>query len=194
MEHKTFEYNVSFQDFRFLQRYMARRIFAKNRGAYTRALLSVVLCAVFLTAAIVINLHPGMAVGFLGARYPLSVLLAIIMCLILAILSLFPAIKLRVATLRMQVSDDGPFLGATRLAIEEDGLLVERALVTSKYRWAALRGVELTANAVIIPVDTGLGLIIPASAFPSDAARYEFAADLSKKVESATHGAPAAPR
>jgi len=150
-----------------------------------RALLGVVLCAVFITMAMVINLRPGIALGFLGARYPLSVLLAIIVCLILAILSLFPAIKLRVATMRMQVSDDGPFLGITRLAVEEDGLLIDRPLVTSKYRWAAVQGVEMTNTALIIPVDNGMGIIVPASAFPSDAARYEFAADLAKRIEAA---------
>jgi len=185
MEPRTFEYKVSFQDFRNLQRYMARRIFAKNRAAHMRALLGVVLCAVFITAAMVINLRPRIALGFLGARYPLSVLLAIIVCLILAILSLFPAIKLRVATMRMQVSDDGPFLGITRLAVEEDGLLIDRPLVTSKYRWAAVQGVEMTNTALIIPVDNGMGIIVPASAFPSDAARYEFAADLAKRIEAA---------
>ena len=188
MEHTTFEYKVSFQDFRSLQRHMARRIFAKNRRAYTLALLGVVLCAVFITLAMVINLHPGMAVGFLGARYPLSVLLAIIFCLIAAIVSLFPAIRLRIATMRMQVSDDGPFLGTTRLVVEDDGLLVDRPQVTSKFRWAEVRGVEMTNNAVIIPVDNGMGIIVPASAFPTDAARYEFAAELAKRAAAAKRG------
>lgn len=183
MESNTFTYELSLADFRFLQGHMARRVFAKNRAAHTKALLGIVLCAVFLASAIVINLYPGLAAGFLGARYPLSVLLALVMCLIAAIAALLPAIKLRAATLRMQVSDDGPLLGTTRLAVEDDGLVIDRTLVTSKYRWAALHGVEMTRNAVIIPVDNGIGIIVPASAFPSDAARYAFAADIAKRVE-----------
>src|SRR3954468_13187133 len=119
MESKTFEYKVSFGDFRDLQRYMARRVFAKNRGAHTRALLGVVLCAVFITLGIVVNLHPGIDVGFMGARYPTSVLISIIMCLIAAIAALFPAIRLRLACWRMQFTDYGPFLETTRVAIED---------------------------------------------------------------------------
>jgi hypothetical protein len=114
--------------------------------------------------------------------------MAIIACLILAILSLFPAIKLRITAIRLQVSDDGPFLGTTRLAVEEDGLLVDRPLVTSKFRWAAIRGVEITNAAVMIAVDNGMGVVVPASAFPTDAARYAFAAELSKRAESAKRG------
>jgi hypothetical protein len=49
----TITYNVSFRDFQFLQEYMARRIFAKNRKKYAPALFGVVLCAVCLTMTIV---------------------------------------------------------------------------------------------------------------------------------------------
>jgi len=183
MAHRNLEFQVTFEDFRFLQGYMARRVYAKNKAAHTRALFGVVLCAVFLALAIIVNLYPGVAVGFLGARYPLSVLLAIILCLCAAIIALLPAVRLRLASLRMQVSDNGPILGPTRLVLEEDGLIFDRALVTSKYRYAALQPVELSKNAVIVPIDNGIGLIIPNTAFTTEAVRYEFVADLAKRIE-----------
>jgi hypothetical protein len=58
-------------------------------------------------------------------------------CLAAAILCLIPAIKLRLKSPRLQVSDDGPFLGSTKLIIELDGLVVDRKVVKSKYLWAA---------------------------------------------------------
>jgi len=178
-------YNVSFRDFQFLQGYMARRIFAKNRQKYVPALLGVVLCAVFLTMTIVLNVKPYRAVALFGTglRYPLSFYLLVILCLVAAIASLIPAIKLRLGSLRMQVSDDGPLLGSTKLIIEPDGLVIDRKVVKSKYLWAAFQGVEIQKNAVILPIDNVIAIIMPASAFSSDAERYDFAAVVSKHLK-----------
>jgi len=178
-------YNVTFEDFRFLQGYMARRIFAPRRADYLLAMLGVVLCAIFLAIAIVVNIAPYRAsvVFGLGLRYPLSTYLVLVVLLIAAIISLMPAVKLRLKTLRMQVSDDGPYLGTIRLSIEADGLAVEREIMKAKYLWAAFQGVEMVKDAVVLPIDNGVGLIIPASAFASDAERYEFAATISKRLE-----------
>jgi hypothetical protein len=179
----TISYNVAFRDFQFLQGYMTRRIFANNRQKYVPALFGVVLCAVFLTMTIVLNVQPYRAVTLFGLRYPLSFYLLLILCLVAAIASLIPAIKLRLGALRMQVSDDGPLLGPTRLIIEPDGLVIERKVVKSKYLWAAFQGVEIQKNAVILPIDNGIGIIIPASAFSSDAERYDFAALVSQRLK-----------
>ena len=181
----TISYNVAFRDFQFLQGYMARRIFANNRQKYVPALLGVVLCAVFLTMTIVLNVKPYRTVTMFGTglRYPLSFYLLVILCLVAAIASLIPAIKLRLGALRMQVSDDGPLLGPTRLIIEPDGLVIDRKLVKSKYLWAAFQGVEIQKNAVILPIDNGIEIIIPASAFSSDAERYDFAALVSQRLK-----------
>jgi len=178
-------YNVSFQDFRFLQGYMARRMFVSNRQKYVPALIGVVLCAFFLTMAIMVNVNPYRAIAWFGTslRYPLSFYLSIIACLAFAIVSLIPAIRLRLSLLRKQVSDDGPLLGPTKLRVEQDGLLVERRVVTSKYLWEAFQSVEIQKNAVILPIDNGIGIIIPASAFASDAERYDFAAVVSKQLK-----------
>jgi uncharacterized integral membrane protein len=178
-------YDVTFGDFRFLQGYMTRRVFARNRRGYLLALLGVVLCAFFLAMAIVVNIAPYRAALIFGAsiRYPLSAYLILIVLLTAAILSLMPAVKLRLRTLRMQVSDDGPYLGTTTLGIEPDGLTVDRKLMKAKYLWAAFQGVEVAKNAVILPIDNGIGLIIPAAAFASDAERYDFAATISKRLE-----------
>ena len=176
-------FNLSFADFRFLRGHMARRMYSKSRGMLARALIGVVLCATFIAFAIVINIHPYVALRALEMGYPTSVYVAIILCLIAAILSLIPAIRLRLATMRLQVSEDGPLLGPTNVTIEKDGLLFERKLVRSKYLWAAFQAVEIAKNALILPIDPGIGLIIPASAFPTTAARYEFAAMIQKRLE-----------
>ena len=135
----TVSYDVTFRDFQFLQGYMARRVFARNKQKYGPALLGVVLCAFFLAMVIFINVNPHRVGAFssVGVRYPLSSYLLIILYLVAAILCLIPAIKLRLKTLRLQVSDDGPFLGPTKLTIEHDGLVIDRKVVKSKYLWAA---------------------------------------------------------
>ena len=83
----------------------------------------------------------------------------------------------------MQVSEDGPLLGATELTIEPDGLVIDRRLIKTKYLWAAFQGIEIQKNAVILPIDNGIEIVIPASAFSSDAERYDFAAVISKRLE-----------
>jgi hypothetical protein len=191
MPSNAMTFDITFRDFRFLQGYMMRRIFTRNRGKYAGALAGVVLCAVFLALAIVINVNPHRAIGLAGfsIRYPLSVYLLIIFSLVAAIVCLFPAVRLRLNTLRLQVSDNGPFLGPTSLTIEPDGLTVDRKVMRAKYLWAAFQGVEIARNAVILPLDNGIGLIIPATAFSSDAARYDFAATVSKHIADRAAGA-----
>jgi hypothetical protein len=186
MPEREFHYNVSFADFQFLQGYMTRRIAARNRSRHLGALAGVVVCAFLLAMAIVFNVNPYRALAFSSPAlpYPLSFYLVLICLLIGAILALIPAVKLRLKTLRMQVSDDGPLLGATRLSVEPDGLIVDRGRMSSRYSWSAFQSVEMAKNAVILPVDNGIGVIIPASAFASDAERYEFAAMIAKKLES----------
>src|SRR5262245_20867445 len=127
-------FDATFQDFRFLQGYMIRRVATRNKGAHVRALLGVVICAVFLTFAIVISTEPYAAARLLpGVRYPLSVYLELIILLVLAIVALAPAIATRRRGLRMQVSDTSPLLGPTTLTVEDDGLLIERKLMRAKY-------------------------------------------------------------
>ena len=86
---------------------------------------------------------------------------------------------------RMQVSDDGPLLGPTTVIVEDDGLIFDRKLVRSKYLWSAFKGVEIANGALILVIENGIGLIIPAAAFSSEGDRYEFAAALQKRPETA---------
>jgi hypothetical protein len=185
-------YDITFRDFQFLQSYMARRLFAKNRRAYGIALTGVVVCAMLLAMAVFANIRPYRFSAIFSsiAPYPLSFYLFLIFCLVVALLCLLPAVNLRMKMLRMQVSNDSPFLGATKLIVEPDGLIVDRAAIKSKYLWAAFQGVELSKNAVILPIDNGIGVIIPATAFASDTARYEFAAAISKRLEEQKRGVP----
>jgi hypothetical protein len=179
-------FKVTFGDFEMLQRYMMRRTMAHNRRAYLVALAGVVVCALLLAMAIHINAAPVRSAMLLSnvIPYPISFYLLLIACLAAAIISLVPAILLRRGMLRMQVSDDGPLLGETEMFVEEDGLAVNRELVKSKYLWPAFKSVEIAKGSVVLPVDNGIGLVIPAEAFHSDAERYAFAA----KIASRLHG------
>jgi hypothetical protein len=58
--------------------------------------------------------------------------------------------------------------------------------MSARYAWSAFQGVEVAKNAVILPIDNGIGIIIPASAFASDAERYDFAAMIAKRLEAQT--------
>jgi len=178
-------YHLSFRDFRQLQAHMARRLFARHRARYGVALLGVATCAVFIAIAIVLVAHPVLAMRLMKMGYADSIYAAVILCLIAAILSLVPAIRLRLAMARLQVTDKGPLLGDTMLRLEQDGLWIERALVKTKYLWPAFEGVEIAKSALILVLDGGVGLIVPASAFAGEAARLEFAALVQKEVERA---------
>src|SRR5882762_1286575 len=89
----TITYDVTFRDFQFLQGYMTRRVFARNKQKYGPALLGVVLCAFFLAMVIVFNVNPYRvsSVFGVGIRYPLTSYLLIILFLVAAILCLIPA-------------------------------------------------------------------------------------------------------
>jgi len=188
---QSLSFVVTFNDFQFLQRHLAIRVFGKDKAAHMAALLGVVICAVFLAAALVIvsQSYRLYRMTMLGLNYPSSLYFLVILLLIGAIGSLLPAIKLRLKTLRMQVSDDGPLLGATKLTIEDDGLRIDRPAVTAKYFWAAFQGVEIVKGAVILPVDNGIGLIVPKAAFASESARLEFSAEIARRLEKAKRAA-----
>jgi hypothetical protein len=185
MAERELRYDTRFADFQFLQGYMMRRVAARNRGPHLRALMWVVVCAFFLAMAIVLNVNPYRAITLTGGAlpYPISFYLILLVLLIGAILALLPAVKLRMKTLRLQVSDDGPLLGTTHLIVEPDALIVDRGRMSARYAWSAFQGVEVAKNAVILPIDNGIGVIIPASAFASDAERYDFAAMIAKRID-----------
>jgi len=185
MAKSTISYEFRFSDFQSLQRHMVRRIFARNRTRYVWAFFGVVLCAVFIVVAVLVNIRASRVSQLYGMGYSNSVLIVLILALCAAIISLAPAIALRLKALRMQVTDDGPLLGATSLELDDEGVTVSRPLMKTMYRWKAFQGVELSNGAIVLPVDSGIGLIIPSSAFSSDSARYDLVATLSRHIEAA---------
>jgi hypothetical protein len=178
MSEPAMTFDVTFREFQQLQQHRARRMVAKDRAGQFHALGSVVLCALFLTLAIYVTVQSYHLRGLvaLDLPYPASAYLVLIFCLIAGIASLWPAMKLRLKLPRMQVSDDGALLGHTTLSSEPAGLRIERHTVSSKWYWPAFQGVEMAKTAVVLAIDNGIGLIVPARAFASDAARFEFAA------------------
>ncbi|HET7716792.1 MAG TPA: YcxB family protein [Bauldia sp.] len=178
-------YTVTFGDFEMLQKYMMRRLMGRNRRAFIVAFIGVVVCAVLIAVAIIVNVAPRRASALLTEiiPYPSSFFVLLIICLLGAIVSLLPAIDLRRKMLRLQVSDDGPLLGQTKLSIEEDSLVIDRPMVKSKYLWSAFQGVEIAKGAIILPIDNGIGLVVPSEAFASEAERFAFAAEISKRMQ-----------
>jgi hypothetical protein len=184
LEVKPIVFNMTFGDFQMLQTHMTRRTFSRNRGVFGPALLGVVVCAVLIVMAIVINIRPNYrGISWLGLSYPSSHYVALIVLLSAAIVALIPAVRLRLKTLRMQVSDKNPLLGPTSVTLEPDGLLVQKELITTRYKWAAFKSAEIVKGAIVLPVDTGMGVILPASAFKNDAERFDLAASIAKQIE-----------
>jgi YcxB-like protein len=184
MADQSLTFDMTFRDFQFLQTHMSKRVSAMNRPSHALALTGIVVCAVLITTAIVVvaeSYSLSLLTGY-GVRYPLSLYLLVALCLSCAIFSLLPAVRFKLSALRMQVSDDGPLLGATRLTVEDDGLRIDRAAMTSKFFWPAFKGVEITRDAIVLPVDNGIGIIVPSAAFATDTARLEFAAAISKHL------------
>ena len=154
----------------------------KNKVSYGPALLGAAICAVLLTLVIVICARPFRYSSRLVSATRSGFYLLLIILLTGALLALIPAIRLRFRTLRMQVTDCNPLFGPTTVSVEEKGLMVDRTLIATLYRWPAFRSVEIVKGAVILAMNTGMGVIIPASAFPSDAERYEFAAQMYQRL------------
>ena len=179
MQRTEFGYETTVTDLQALQTFMTRRIFAQNRRHYGIALAGVVLCALFLTAVIVINASPPRLSG------PNTYLALIALLLLGAVLALIPITRLRLRTLRMQISAGGPLVGATRMTVSADGLTIERKFMRTTYAWPAFKAATIEKNAVILIVDNGMGVIIPPTAFQTDAERFEFAAEASKRLSEA---------
>ena len=70
MPGQTLDYKVTFRDFRFMQGYMARRVFARNRRDYLVGLMGVVLCATLLGIVIFACARPYRFANFFGNGIP----------------------------------------------------------------------------------------------------------------------------
>jgi len=178
-----FEFNTTSGDFKLLQTHMARRLFTRNLRAHVIALIGVVACAVCIALAIVVNIHPLLAMRMVHLGYPTSVYVAIILLLVAAIFSLAPAIRLRLSMTKMQVSKNSALFGPVTLTVETEGLTIEKPLIKTKYRWKAFQALEMSGDAIVLVIDNGIGILIPGAAFSTAAERYEFAAIVSKKLE-----------
>ena len=71
------------------------------------------------------------------------------------------------------------------MELDDEGVTVSRPLMTTIYRWKAFQGVELFNGAIVLPIDSGIGLITPASAFGTESSRFDLVATLSRHIEAA---------
>jgi len=183
MERDQFSYETTLTDLQSLQRFMSRQLFLRNRSAYLTGLAGVVVCAMFLTAVIVINAAPAYFVGHGGhGSSTLSYLTLIVLLLLGAVLALMPMARLRLRVLRMQITPNGPLVGPTKMHLDAAGLTIERLLMKTTYAWGAFRAVAVEKGAVVLTIDNGMGVIIPASTFQSDSERFGFAAEISNRI------------
>lgn len=186
MQGSEFSYDVTVGDLQHLQSFMTRQVFVRNRRDYLIALAGVFLCAIFLTAVIVLNASPrAFATPRSSGSFLLSYLSLIAVLLTGAVLALIPMVRLRLRSVRMQVSQGGPLVGPTSLSIGVDGLTIARKLMKTTYSWGAFRRATVEKGAVILVIDNGMGIIVPAGAFQSDGDRFEFAAETSRRIAAA---------
>jgi len=182
MQASEFSYATTVGDLQALQRVMMRQVFVHNRRDYLIALVGVVFCAIFLTAVIILNVSPRGFVPRNSGSFFVSYLSLVAVLLVGAVLALLPMVRLRLRTIRMQVSQGGPLVGPTTLSIGADGLTISRKLMKTTYSWAAFRRATVEKGAVILVIDSGMGVIVPAEAFQSDGERFEFAAEISRRI------------
>jgi hypothetical protein len=186
MQGSEFSYDTTVGDLQALQSFMMRQVFVRNRRDYLIALAGVVLCAIFLTTVIVLSASPRtLAMPRSSGSFLVSYLSLIAVLLTGAVLALLPMVRLRLRTVRMQVSQGGPLVGPTSLSIGVEGLMIARKLMTTTYSWGAFRRVTVEKGAVILVIDNGMGVIVPAGAFQSDGERFEFAAEISRRIAAA---------
>jgi hypothetical protein len=183
MQRSELAYETTISDLQALQTFMTRQVFVRNRRDHLIAVAGVVLCAIFLTAVIVINALPPRLADPTSTRAVLvSRLILVALLLVGALLALMPMVRLRRRLLRMQVTAGGPLVGPTRMRVGPEGLAIERSLMTTTYAWGAFRRATIEKGAVILTIDNGMGIIVPGGAFKSDAERFEFAADVSRRL------------
>jgi hypothetical protein len=87
---------------------------------------------------------------------------------------------------------DGPILSPQTLRWSGEGVEVRSKACDVRYNWAAVEAITEARGLVILWVEPGAGLAIPAQAFGSDAARARFIAEAETMRSAAATATPAA--
>ena len=166
----TFEYHVRFADYVAATRRAAFRLARTTPAPWLQHALSLGSGAVAACAAVALvklsHRQPGPG--------PNLALLALVALFVLCVLmGAWSYVKGRLH-LRRGLSDAGPVLGPQRLDLEPSGLRLTHGSLESRIGWDAIRQVEDSARAVLLFVDHGAFVVIPASAFTSTGEREEF--------------------
>lgn len=69
---------------------------------------------------------------------------------------------------------DGPILSPQTIRVASNGLFITSQACNVRYPWTAVQSIAETRGLVILWVEPGAGIAIPADAFESDAARAQF--------------------
>ncbi|OYW52618.1 MAG: hypothetical protein B7Y80_16320 [Hyphomicrobium sp. 32-62-53] len=72
---------------------------------------------------------------------------------------------------------EGPILSPQVLRISADGVEIASKACDVRYRWPAIEAITEARGLIILWVEPGAGVTIPADAFASDAARAQFVAE-----------------
>ena len=89
-----------------------------------------------------------------------------------------------VSRLRMRSmgpASDGYILGPRQVTVSDDGLRESSQRHESVFRWAAVRGAQVTDQHVFVMLDTNAALIVPRRAFPTDAEREQFVSEIQRR-------------
>jgi hypothetical protein len=72
---------------------------------------------------------------------------------------------------------DGPILSPQTVRLTSDGLEITSKASDVRYRWSAIETISEARGLVLLWVEPGAAIAIPADAFASDAARAQFIAE-----------------
>lgn len=124
--------------------------------------------ALGLTAILGLALVVGWVVGFFGAGIAFAVGL-VLGLVVQAVLQ-----NLRQARLTRVAGQDPLFSGAQNVTLDDAGISVDGGRFRSFFAWNTVRGVVEEDGLVVVLVTAANGVVVPASAFASEAERVSF--------------------
>lgn len=72
---------------------------------------------------------------------------------------------------------DGPILSPQTMRLSVDGIGVQSKACDVRYRWAAVDAITQARGLIVFWIEPGAGLVLPADAFATEAARADFIAE-----------------
>jgi hypothetical protein len=97
-------------------------------------------------------------------------------------LTLFSRLYMR----KMAPAPDSYILGPRAVSITDDGIVEKSQRHESLFRWSSIRTVDSVSEYIFVMLERNAGIIVPCRAFPSDAEREQFLAELRRRTGAGT--------